>query len=257
MTPPNGAGDAPPMVAVLLRGRRGGPKAPFRPLAMPERAALRAASGLAHDLGGQLAALTFGTASTQDAPLLLASRIGCHRVIRVDPGDLGNLDYLGVARALTPALKKLGADFVVCGDPSAHCGQGAVGPAVAELLGVPHLNGLIALQADSDRHVVATQRIASRRHRYRCRAPMVACMAALHEGQAPREDATEPPARKQPRSRADIEVMTLRDLDIDPSTLAGHLDIDSETVPDARGARIFGSPAELVAHLADRQLLSP
>jgi hypothetical protein len=55
-----------------------------------------------------------------------------------------------------------------------------------------------------------------------------------------------------------LEVVNLRDLNLDIAQLASRQERSTyNTAAAATGAQLFGTPAELVAHLADQQLLIP
>lgn len=113
-----------------------------------ERAALDAAVALARGLGGTLTALSMGTEEHQGPVLAAARAAGCDAAVRVHAPDCDDLDYLGVATILGAAARTLGCDALLCGDSSENERTGAVGPAVAEILGVPHLTGVLAIAAE-------------------------------------------------------------------------------------------------------------
>lgn len=113
-----------------------------------ERAALDAAVALARGLGGTLTALSMGTDEHQGPVLAAARAAGCDAAVRVHAPDCDDLDYLGVATILGAAARALGCDALLCGDSSENERTGAVGPAVAEILGVPHLTGVLAIAAE-------------------------------------------------------------------------------------------------------------
>jgi electron transfer flavoprotein alpha/beta subunit len=112
-----------------------------------ERAALEAAVALASRLGGTLTALSMGADEHQRPVLAAALAAGCHAAVRVHAPSCDDLDYLGVATILGAAARALGCDALLCGDTSENERTGAVGPAVAEILGVPHLTGVLAIAA--------------------------------------------------------------------------------------------------------------
>ncbi len=107
-----------------------------------DEAALRAAlAARAAVPGSTVTVLAAGPAVSEDEVLRWALSAGADRAARVDDATLATVDYQGLGRALGSAARHLGADLVLCGDRSEDEVQGAVGPAVAEALGVAHVTG--------------------------------------------------------------------------------------------------------------------
>lgn len=154
-------------VAVLLRRRRERPEhgavAANDPLVGAllgrcEEAALSAALAMRGG-DGELIAVAAGPADREDAVLEEALRRGADRAVRIHDAVLDGVDYFGTARVLSAALRKQACDLILCGERSEDENQGAVGPAVAELLGVPHLTAAVDLAADG-KSVLVTRRDA-------------------------------------------------------------------------------------------------
>ena len=74
--------------------------------------------------------------------------MGVDRAIRLD-GE-GSMDGLAVARALAAELKELNPDLILCGMKAADDDQQQVGPMVAELLGLPCVTVVSALEKEGD-----------------------------------------------------------------------------------------------------------
>ncbi len=242
----------PPMrVAVLLRRlrtpdrrARGGDL-----LGRCERAALSTALALRRDTGADVTALAVGTARFEQRALQLALRAGCNRAFGVLYPAVESVDYLGVARVIAAALRRERFDLVICGSRSQDEIVGAVGPAVAELLDVPHLGGLIDLAASGDR-IRAVQRSGGKLHHFSCTPPLVACVDEF-AGQACRGSA------QRDRAAAIVPV-ELGELELRASELSVRSDfIGSERSSRSPAATIFSGAAELVAQLQRDQLLAP
>ena len=108
-----------------------------------DEAALRAALGARAAIpGATVTAVAAGPAASEDAVLRWALGAGADKAVRVDDPALLTVDYQGLGRALGGAARSLGADLVLCGDRSEDEVQGAVGPAVAEALGIAHVTGV-------------------------------------------------------------------------------------------------------------------
>ncbi|MHC5039677.1 MAG: electron transfer flavoprotein subunit beta/FixA family protein [Planctomycetota bacterium] len=72
--------------------------------------------------------------------------LGADKAIRVEIAS-GSHDPLVRARALAGAVKKCGAGLVLCGKQSGDEEAGFTGPAVASLLGLPCVCGVLSLEA--------------------------------------------------------------------------------------------------------------
>jgi electron transfer flavoprotein beta subunit len=91
------------------------------------------------DASTVVSVVTVGPARSRDA-LRQALAMGCDDATLVTaPEDLGGLD---VARALAAVVKELKPDVVLCGKQASDDDQGLVGPALAQMLGWPHVGML-------------------------------------------------------------------------------------------------------------------
>jgi electron transfer flavoprotein beta subunit len=100
------------------------------------------------DASTVVSVVTVGPARSRDA-LRQALAMGCDDATLVTaPEDLAGLD---VAKALAAVVKELKPDVVLCGKQASDDDQGLVGPALAEMLGWPHVGMLTkALPAGAD-----------------------------------------------------------------------------------------------------------
>jgi hypothetical protein len=174
-------------------------EAPDRPapglLGCCESAALRAAVRLRDRLGGTLVALAMGADEPERPALAAALAAGCNRAVRVHAPDCDGLDYLGVATVLATAVRRLGCDLLLCGDTGENERTGAMGPAVAELLGIAHLTGVVDVDvegrpdgtasetasetaSDTGPTLVVAHRGSGRIHRFRWSLPAALCLLA-------------------------------------------------------------------------------
>jgi len=91
------------------------------------------------DASTVVSVVTVGTARARDA-LRQALAMGCDDATLVSaPEDLAALD---VAKALAAVVNELKPDIVLCGKQASDDDQGLVGPALAEVLGWPHVGML-------------------------------------------------------------------------------------------------------------------
>jgi electron transfer flavoprotein beta subunit len=264
-----------PPVAVLLRRLQARPGAPDDDdvLGRCEGGALATAFELAQRLEAPVHAIAVGPARREDRVLAMALRAGCARAMRVDDSELAEVDYLGLAQVLAAAIRHVGARVVVCGDRSADEGAGAIGPAVAELLGWSHLTCVtrIAIEADS---LVAVRRADGVMQRVRLQMPAVVCAVAPplerparastndpapDDAQA-EDEPVDPRSKRKPRPRTpppSIDELELSELGLDPRavaprrTSAGRL----RQVRSRGAAALASSAADLIERLrADRLL---
>lgn len=171
-------------VAILLRRAqaRPGQHDDEQVLGPCERGALMVGLAFARDLRTDAVAIAAGPSQREDRVLAMALRAGCARGIRVWGDGQDDLDFLGLAEILAAGVRKVGADQVVCGDRSVDEHTGAVGPAVAELLGVAHLTGVVVARVvttDAGETVIEAEH-RSERHRLtvRLRGKLVLCVGA-------------------------------------------------------------------------------
>src|SRR5205085_5373657 len=140
-------------VAILLRRAlaRPGQSDEHEVLGPCERGALVAGLRMAAALGDDAIAIAAGPARREDRVLAMALRAGANRAVRLGADGIDDLDYLGLAEALAATVRSVGADLVTCGDRSIDERTGAIGPALAELLGFAHVTGVVSLTVDGPR----------------------------------------------------------------------------------------------------------
>lgn len=206
-----------------------------------ERAALAAALWLRHQTGGHVTAVAVGPAKLEKRALDMALRAGCDRAIEVLYPGVDAVDYLGVARVLAAVARRETFDVVIIGNRSQDELVGAVGPAVAELLDVPHLGSVVDVSVSGDR-ITAIQRAGGKLHEFSCRPPLVACVEAFSRSL---------PAAARPADRAEIAEIELGALDIRATELSVRTDFaGSARSSRVRAATIVSGAAELMRRLA-------
>jgi electron transfer flavoprotein beta subunit len=142
----------------------------MRTVALLKRPSDLCAAKLAVRLGD---AVVISVAPDGDAVRALLSGSGARRAIRLWDDAIDGVDYLGVALALAGAIRALGdVDLVVCGDE----GTAAVGPALAERLGWPHLGRVLDVWVE-DQKVFARRRAQNGLRKMVSAPPAVLCVA--------------------------------------------------------------------------------
>jgi electron transfer flavoprotein beta subunit len=229
---------------VLLLARRDAAPpgvAPAELLGSCDDAALRAALALE---GATVTALAAGSAEREDPLLEHMLAAGAARAARVyDPGVDG-VDYHGVARVLAAAARHLGYDLLLCGERSAGEGQGALGPAVAEALGVPHVSAALDVRADRDGLLV------ERRDGGVVRTLRVALPALVTVTRSPA-----PPRPPRAGATAAIATLELAALGIHAPELRHRAAGGGQAAPWRRGAILLPDAGALIARLREESLL--
>jgi electron transfer flavoprotein beta subunit len=237
-------------IVVLLRRLRARPDGATasRPIGACDEAALAAALALEKALAGStVIALGAGLSVLEDEALRLAVACGADKAVRVDDPTLVTVDYHGMGRALGAAAKHLGAELVVCGDRSEDEVQGAVGPAVAEAMGIAHVTGARDLRAEAG-GIVLTRRETGLVRTLRIAPPAVLTVASQRGAAlAPAAPSGPPPA---------VTVLDLGTLGLQAAELKHRDRLVGRAHPVrlSRNATLVDA-GELVARLRDDHLL--
>jgi electron transfer flavoprotein beta subunit len=242
-------------LVVLLRRLRGTPEGHegYRPagglIGRCDEAALRAALALRGETrGATVTALAAGPADREDDVLRHAMTAGADAAVRVSDPGIAWVDYHGVARVLAATLQRVGHDLILAGDRSEDEAQGAVGPAVAEWLQIPHLTGAIDLKLAAENGsagVLATRRDPG--HVRTLKVPLPALITVV----------SFPRAVTCPAGTAAIQSVDLEALGIQAAELK-HRDGcmgDALPVRVTKNATVVKDADELVARLREERLV--
>jgi len=107
--------------------------------------AIEEALRLKERFGGEVVAVTAGPAGAKDV-LTRALAMGADRAVHVEISDPNGLDTLAIAGLLADQLRPLAADLVLAGQASDDYETGQVGAQVAELLGLPLVSSVVAVE---------------------------------------------------------------------------------------------------------------
>jgi electron transfer flavoprotein beta subunit len=120
--------------------------------------AIEAAVRLREQLSGTVLALTLGPDDAADA-LRAALAIGADAAIRLWSPQAGEWGAFTVAAALAAYIKREIAipDLVLCGDASSAWSSGTVGPALAEMLDLPQITGVMQLKVMGEQDALRLQ----------------------------------------------------------------------------------------------------
>jgi electron transfer flavoprotein beta subunit len=131
--------------------------------------AVEAALTLREAAGGEVTAVTVGD-DEADKVVQRSLAMGADRGVRV---DLVTQDPLAVARALAAVAAPEAPDLLLCGVQSADLANGAVGAALAGLLGLPFAGVAVAIERDGDSLQVERELEGGLRERLAVQLPAV------------------------------------------------------------------------------------
>lgn len=123
---------------------------PYDELAVEEALQIRDAAG------GAVTVFTLGPEKAVEA-LRTALAMGADTAVRIDPEGKA-LDGLATAKVLAGELKKGSFDLIIAGHRAVDDDNYQVGPAVAELMGIPHISMVIG-QEISDGKIRCTRTV--------------------------------------------------------------------------------------------------
>jgi electron transfer flavoprotein alpha/beta subunit len=116
-----------------------------------------------------------------DEGVLHAARAaGAARAVALWSDILADTDYLGLAQLAAATARHLGFDLVVTGTGD----RGAVGPALADRLTLPHLTGVVDARIEGHR-VIARRRAAGALRTYTAAPPALLCAIGAPLAEAP------------------------------------------------------------------------
>jgi len=214
-----------------------------------DQAALATAVRLRRAGAEVLVAVAAGPAERQEPALRQALAQGADRAVSVSHALLEKVDYHGMARVLAGAAKHLGYELVLLGERSQDEAEGAIGPAVAEHLGVPHVTAARDLTIELPDHVRFERLDGTLRRTLRLALPAVITVAA--DGLAGGQTEAEPAQGREP------ETLDLETIGIQPPELKYRDRCLGRAMPvrALRSATVLPRAADLVARLRDDHLL--
>lgn len=199
---------------------------PYDELAVEEALKIKAASG------GQVTILSIGPEKAVEA-IRTALAMGADKAVRIDADGIA-LDGLSAAKILAAALKGVSHDLIIAGHRAVDDDNHQVGPAVAEMLGIPNASMVIKQEISEGKiqcHctveggvvIVETTMPALITTQRGLNEPRYASLPGIMK------------AKKKP-----IEVKTLSDIGLDKGALAPKTQIRKMSPPPERsGGRII------------------
>ncbi|MDI6857417.1 MAG: electron transfer flavoprotein subunit beta/FixA family protein [Dehalococcoidia bacterium] len=135
--------------------------------------------------GARVVAVSVGP-PYQEVALREAIAQGVDEAVRLWDDAFAGSDCLGTARVLAAAAARAVADIVVCGDLSLDGGSGALGGQLAELLGMPLVDGVATAEFSAEGETLLTERRARGGLRTMERTPLPALITVPAGANVPR-----------------------------------------------------------------------
>jgi electron transfer flavoprotein beta subunit len=196
--------------------------------------AVEAALRLKEKNGGTVTIVSWGPQRVVES-IRTALAMGADTGVLIDDPVLESSDSLGIAKALSAAVRELNADVVLCGSRAVDYDHAQRGPMVAELLGWPHLPLAVALDGTAET-VTIERPVEGGKVTLESALPAVITLGGSHAVWSPRY-ASLPgimKAKKKP-----LAVKKVSDLGLDDSMCGGgaaRIRITSLEMPPERAA---------------------
>lgn len=106
---------------------------------------------------GKVTVITLGTQKSVEA-LRTGVAMGADEAVLLQDPAFGGGDEYTTARVLAQAIKDMEYDLIMCGREAFDDSSGAVGPLVAEFLGIPHITVVVKVEVSPDERSVVVER---------------------------------------------------------------------------------------------------
>jgi len=147
--------------------------------------AIEAGLKLKEKFGGKVTVVTVDNRKV-DA-LRRGISMGADEAFQITDPAIEGSDSFGIAMALAAFLKGKSFDLILVGRQAMDEDAGIVGPAVAEILGIPHVNSIIGLDVDGEKKEATIVRdVENGKERLICSLPaLFTCQKGLHKPRIP------------------------------------------------------------------------
>lgn len=168
--------------------------------------------------GGIVTVVTLGSKKAADA-LRRGIAMGADEAFQIEDPALEKADGYATAKALATFIEGRDYDVILCGKQAIDDDAGAVGPALAQLLGIPHLTSIVELEIFADQREARTAReIEGGREIVVCPLPaLFSAQKGLNEPRIP-QVAGVMKAMKAQIQKIDLNALGLSPEDVKPKT---------------------------------------
>lgn len=122
-----------------------------------DKTAIEAALQLKESCGAEVTVITMGPMQAEKA-LREALAMGADNAYLITDRAFAGSDTLATSTIIAAAIRKLGADIVLCGRQAIDGDTAQVGPQIAEHLGVPQITYAAQINYDSKKNVLVVKR---------------------------------------------------------------------------------------------------
>lgn len=195
----------------------------------------------------EVVVVTLGGDKAAEA-LRVALAMGADSGIHINDASFESFDELFAAQVIAEAVKQdeAGFDLIVCGKYNIDLDSGAVGPALAEFLGLPHVGAVQAFELDDDgKRFTARRRIEGAEEVVECDLP---ALLTVEKGLVEPRYPSLPNLMKA--KRKPVKVLTAAELSVDEA-LKSAIDFASIAPPPPRPDCKFveGEPEDMAKEL--------
>lgn len=195
----------------------------------------------------EVVVVTLGGDKAAEA-LRVALAMGADSGIHINDASFESFDELFAAQVIAEAVKQdeAGFDLIVCGKYNIDLDSGAVGPALAEFLGLPHVGAVQAFELDDDgKRFTARRRIEGAEEVVECDLP---ALLTVEKGLVEPRYPSLPNLMKA--KRKPVKVLTAAELSVDEA-LKSAIDFASIAPPPPRPDCKFveGEPEDMAREL--------
>lgn len=122
-----------------------------------DKTAIEVALQLKEKCGAEVTVITMGPTQAEKA-LREALAMGCDNAYLLTDRAFAGSDTLATSTIIASAIRKLGADIVLCGRQAIDGDTAQVGPQIAEHLDIPQITYVSAVEYDGEREVLVVRR---------------------------------------------------------------------------------------------------
>lgn len=206
--------------------------------------AVEAAVSLAEDSDGEVTAVCIGRDDAEQV-IRTAMAMGVHKGILITDDDLVSLDIISQASILSQVLSENTPDLILCGREFIDTGDDALGAALAEFMGLPHVLNVSALELDNNTLQVERE-IDGGSLKIEMELPgVISCQKGLNEPRYPNLMAVRR-ARNKP-----LEIQSLEDAGIERPAARSRITQLVQPPPRAAGQMIDDEPDVAARKAAD------
>lgn len=197
----------------------------------------------------ELTVMTLGPAAAVDV-LRTGFAMGVENGVHLCDPLFDGLDDLGVARVLAAAIKDQKFDVIFTGKHAIDYDRGQVGPALAELLGMPHVGAVTAIEWGAGfKSAIARRRIEGAEEVVEVQLP---CLFTIEKGYVEPRYPSLPglmKAKKKPVDTKNAAALGLSAADLGGDNWTTKMDGFTPPPPRPPGRKLEGEPEQVVQEL--------